>query len=60
MLFEDEDEDEDSGDETEDEAPPVSLTVTEESAHIDVEDIDKDPLEEIESNVKGDTLVLNL
>ena len=60
VLFEDEDEDEDSGDETEEEAPPVSLTVTEESAHIDVEDIDKDPLEEIESNVKGDTLVLNL
>jgi hypothetical protein len=58
VLFEDEGED--SGDETEDDDAPVPLTVTDESAHIDIEDIDKDPLKEIESNVNGDTLVLNL
>jgi hypothetical protein len=53
-------EDEDTEDETEDEDVPVALTVTDEIAHIDIEDMDKDPLKEIESNVKGETLVLNL
>jgi hypothetical protein len=56
VLFEDED----TEDETEDEDVPVALTVTDEIAHIDIEDMDKDPLKEIESNVKGETLVLNL
>lgn len=54
----DEDEEDDEDDDT-----PVPLTVSEEVAQIDVEDMDKevDPLKEIEANLKkNDTLVLNL